>query len=668
MDFFEAQARAKKRTSWLVVLFCLAVVMTVLAGYAATFFLMRQIPREGPYVDPNLAAFYPESLWQPQTLVVVTLGTLLIVSLSSLYKWISFRHGGSTVAESVGGRLIDPVKGTRMEKRLVNIVEEMSIASGMPMPAIYVLDNEPSINAFAAGLTTSDAVVAVTKGTLEKLTRDELQAVIGHEFSHILNGDMRLNVRLSALVFGILFISLIGRGFLYSLYGTRIRSSRDRNSGGIVIAIAAVGIALIIIGYIGYFFGKLIQAAVSRQREFLADAAAVQFTRNPDGITGALSKIGGYALGSKMQTNNAAAIGHFFFAQGFRSMFGGIWATHPPLDQRIRAINPRWEGEFFAPDELVDIEKESFQSKGFSSPQASAKARADVGLPPPLIDPSRRIPFEPATIIGDVGLLTDGYYKQAKELLAEIPEPLREAARDPAQVAALIYSLLTSVEDEDTPAQSDIVKRTAPASFEAFENLLFHTQSLDPATRLPLLLLTTPALRQLTHTPLNEFLGTLDELVHADAKVNTFEFVLQKLLTRHLNLAQTPTQRVDYHSFTTVSDEISVVLSVLARAGSEDPQAIGTAFATGADQLRLLENKLSYLDPEQSNLEALDNALEKLAVSSLPIRKRLLIAAAHTVGSDQTITVTEGELYRAVAVTLDCPLPPLGAIPTEKQG
>ena len=167
---------------------------------------------------------------------------------------------------------------------------------------------------------------------------------------------------------------------------------------------------------------------------------------------------------------------------------------------------------------------------------------------------------------------------------------------------------------------------------------------------------------------MNEFLGTLDELVHADAKVNTFEFVLQKLLTRHLNLAQTPTQRVDYHSFTTVSDEISVVLSVLARAGSEDPQAIGTAFATGADQLRLLENKLSYLDPEQSNLEALDNALEKLAVSSLPIRKRLLIAAAHTVGSDQTITVAEGELYRAIAVTLDCPLPPLGAIPTEKQG
>ena len=668
MDFFEAQARAKKRTSWLVVLFGLAVVMTVLAGYAAAIFFMRQIPRNGEYSGSNLSDYYPESLWQPQTLVVVTLGTLAIVGLSSLFKWLSFRHGGSTVAESVGGRLIDPVKGTRLEKRLVNIVEEMSIASGLPMPAIYVLDNEPSINAFAAGLTTSDAVVAVTKGTLEKLSRDELQAVIGHEFSHILNGDMRINVRLSALVFGILFISLIGRGFLYSLYGTRVRSSNNRNSGGIVIAIAAVGIALIIIGYIGYFFGKLIQAAVSRQREFLADASAVQFTRNPDGITGALGKIGGYALGSRIQTNNAAAIGHFFFAQGFRSMFGGLWATHPPLEKRIRAINPRWEGEFFEPDQVVDIEQESFQTKGFSSPQASASARTNVGLPPPLMDPGRLIPFEPATIIGDVGLLTDGYYKQAQELLAEIPEPLREAARDPEKVSALVYCLLTSVEAGDTPDQRDIVKRTAPTSFDAFEHLLPNTQSLDPAARLPLLLLTTPALRQLEHAALDEFLGTLDELVHADAKISIFEFVLQKLLTRHLHLAQKPTQRVDYHSFTAVSDEISIVLSVLARAGSEDAQTIGTAFATGADQLRLLDNKLSYLDPSVSNLEALDDALEKLAVSSFPIRKRLLVAAAHTIGSDQTITVTEGELYRAIAATLDCPLPPLGAIPTEKQG
>lgn len=664
MDFFEAQAQAKKRTSWLVLLFSLAVVMTIIAGYAAAIILMRQIPRDDGYNYSSISAYYPESIWDPKIFIAVALGTLCIVGLSSLFKWISFRHGGAAVAESVGGRLVDPVKGNRAEKRLVNIVEEMSIASGTPMPGIYVIDEEPAINAFAAGLTTSDAVIAVTKGTLEKLTRDELQAVIGHEFSHILNGDMRLNVRLSALVFGILFISIIGRGLFWSLRGMRMRSSGNRNSGGIVIAIAVVGIALMIVGYIGYFFGRLIQAAVSRQREFLADASAVQFTRNPDGITGALSKIGGYALGSRMKTNNAAAIGHFFFAQGFRSMFGGMWATHPPLEQRIQAINPHWEGEFFEPPEMVDIEKESFQTKGFSSPQATASARAEAGLPPPLIDPSRRVAFQPATIIGDVGLLTDDYYRQAQELLATIPDSLREAARDPQQAPALIYSLLISIGGSEAGTQRDIVHRLAPTALEHVDTLSTVLQPLDPATRLPLLLLSTRALRQLDHASMGEFLGTLDELVHADSQVSTFEFVLQKLLTHHLNLAQNPTQRIDYHSFKAVIDEIAVVLSVMARAGSEDKQVIGTAFATGANQLKLIESQLTYLEPAHSDIQALDTALEKLAAASFPIRKRLLVAAAHTIGSDQTVTIEEGELYRAIAVALDCPLPPLGAIPT----
>jgi Zn-dependent protease with chaperone function len=209
-----------------------------------------------------------------------------------------------------------------------------------------VLDDEPAINAFAAGLTTSDAVVAVTRGTLEKLNRDELQGVVGHEFSHILNGDMRLNLRLAAAVFGILVLGLAGRGILWSLRHARVRS-RGKSGGGVIVAVAAAGVALVIIGYIGYFFGRMVQAAVSRQREFLADASAVQFTRNPQGLTGALKKIGGYALGSRIQSTKSATIGHFFFAQGFRSGFAGLWATHPPLDERIRAIDPSFDGQHF---------------------------------------------------------------------------------------------------------------------------------------------------------------------------------------------------------------------------------------------------------------------------------------------------------------------------------
>src|ERR1035437_7656201 len=310
MDFFEAQARAKKRTGRLVTLFLIAVAGTIAGGYFASIFLLANLsgrtPRHRNYVEYEPSAERPVSLWQPQVFLAVSVGTLLVVGLASLVKWHEFSAGGAAVAESVGGRPINPHTVDLRERQLLNVVEEMAIAAGIPMPAVYVLDEEPAINAFAAGLTTNDAVVTVTRGALDKLTRDELQGVIGHEFSHILNGDMRLNLKLSALVFGILVIGLAGRGILWVIMRGRIRGGK--NSGGVIIAVGAVGLALPIIGYVGYFFGKLIQAAVSRQREFLADASSVQFTRNPGGITGALKKIGGFALGSSLESPKSSAI------------------------------------------------------------------------------------------------------------------------------------------------------------------------------------------------------------------------------------------------------------------------------------------------------------------------------------------------------------------------
>ncbi|HLP26088.1 MAG TPA: M48 family metallopeptidase, partial [Acidobacteriota bacterium] len=298
MDFFEAQARAKSRTNRLVILFALAVLGTIAASYVAAVLIVGQTGvREHSYYYSDEAPLF---FWDPTIFTAVAASVVAIVGLASLYKWSQMRHGGSAVAELVGGRRVDPHTTNLHERRLLNVVEEMAIASGVPVPAVYVLDQEPAINAFAAGLTTSDAVVAVTRGTLEKLTRDELQGVVAHEFSHILNGDMRLNVKLAAIVFGILVIGLLGRGILEGLGRGRVRSSGGGKKGGGLAAILAIGVALLIIGYVGYFFGRLIQAAVSRQREFLADASAVQFTRNPGGISGALKKIGGYALGSTL--------------------------------------------------------------------------------------------------------------------------------------------------------------------------------------------------------------------------------------------------------------------------------------------------------------------------------------------------------------------------------
>ncbi len=654
MDFFEAQARAKKRTSRLVVLFGVAVLGTIAAGYLTAVLLLTQVPRSGYQGESN--GSMPITWWDPQVFGAVVAGTLIIVGLSSLFKWLSFRTGGAAVAESVGGRRIEPGRATPEERQLLNVVEEMAIASGVPMPAVYVLDQETGINAFAAGLTTSDAVVAVTRGTLQKLNRDELQGVIGHEFSHILNGDMSLNVKLTALLFGILVIGLMGRGVLWSMRGMRVRSSNNKNSGGVVVAILAVGLAMMIIGYIGYFFGRLIQAAVSRQREFLADASAVQFTRNPRGITGALGKIGGFALGSRVNTNKATAIGHFFFAQGFKSNFGGAWATHPPLEQRIRAIDPQWDGKFFEPPQVVDVSQESFQTKGFAQAPGTSYAV------PPQIDPMRRIAFQPVAAVADIGLLNDDYYRQAQDILASIPDQLREAARQNEAAPAVIYALLISDDTAEAEKQTAIVKTSdGEKSASTLTKLLPAIHALDARARIPLLLLSTPALRQLDHPSLERFLGTLDELVHADAKVSTFEFVLQKLLTHHLKLAQDPSRTPAFFSFNPLVDDIAALLSVLARAGAEDLPAITQAYTAGAAQLKAIEPGLLSAGVTAPDFAVLDQSLDRLAQASLPIKKRVLLAVGHVIGNDGTITVEEGELYRAIAAAIGCPLPPLTA-------
>jgi Zn-dependent protease with chaperone function len=654
MDFFEAEARAKKRTTRLVVLFALAVGGTIVAGYFAAVFLLGQaassrVHRHRGDVEDASGAGGEVPLWQPDVLAAVCLGTLAVVGLASLYKWNEFSGGGASVAESVGGRCVDPHTTDLHERRLLNVIEEMAIASGVPMPAVYVLDDEPAINAFAAGLTTSDAVVTVTRGTLEKLSRDELQGVIGHEFSHILNGDMRLNIKLSAVIFGILVIGIAGRGILYSLRNVRVSSRDSKNGGGVIVAIGAVGVALLVIGYVGYFFGRLIQAAVSRQREFLADASSVQFTRNPAGLTGALKKIGGYALGSSIQSTKGTAIGHFFFAQGFTSMFGGAWATHPPLDVRIRAIDPQFDGRMFEPPQVVNVAQESFRDEGL------VRAPARPAEPPAAVSAAARA-------IATIGTLTAGQIAGAQSLLDATSPRLRAAAREPAEAATLVYGLLL---DRNDPAVRErqrqlVAGRAGGDALRVLDELDAPLRALPPEQRLPLLQLALPALRRLPASVLNPFLGTLDQLVQADGQVDTFEFALQKLLTRTLEVGRDPSQAVvEIYSFNAVVGEISVVLSALAHASSNVDTDARAAFAMGAAQIKLIETRLAFLDEAASGPEKLDAALDKLATASGPIKQRTLVAAAHVVGADGRILIAEAELLRAIAATLDVPMPPL---------
>jgi Zn-dependent protease with chaperone function/uncharacterized tellurite resistance protein B-like protein len=636
MDFFEAQARAKQRTSRLLGLFVLAVLGTILAGYGAALLIVgRGIGRM--------------ALWQPGLFLAVTVGTVLVVGLASLSKWSQFSAGGSAVAESVGGRRVDPHTTDLAERRLLNVVEEMAIASGVAMPGAYVLDDEPGINAFAAGLTTGDAVVAVNRGTLEKLNRDELQGVIGHEFSHILNGDMRLNVKLTAIVFGILVIGLAGRGILETLGRGRIRLGGGKNKGGAAAGILAIGVALLVVGYVGYFFGRLIQAAVSRQREFLADASSVQFTRNPDGLTGALKKIGGYALGSSMQSSKSTALGHFFFAQGFRSLFGGAWATHPPLEERIHAIDPQFDGRFPEPPEVVDVAREPWARPG--------RPRDAAGFAPGALSDRPT----PASAVAAIGTLTAGAVASARDLLAGLPPGLLDATRRPQSAPTLLYGLLLETDPAVRGRQQALVARlSGEASAAELAALAPLLASLPPDHKLPLLQLALPALRQLPPEQLEGFFATLDEMVHADGRVTVFEFALQRVLIRNLALGRQPAvQIVQIHSFQAVAAEIALVLSVLART-AHPVDGAEAAFAAGAAQLRLLDGRLALQPGDQCGLDRLEAALDRLATASGPIKLRLLTAAAHVVAADGTLATPEAELLRAIAASLDVPMPPLG--------
>ncbi len=669
MDFFEAQEHARRRTSRLIVLFGLAVVGTIALTYLAVMLILNWGHMGRAYAEPEIRWF------DPQALAAVAAGTLVIIGFASLYKWSQFRAGGSAVAEGVGARRVDSHSTNLNERRLLDVVEEMAIASGVPVPAVYVLDDEPGLNAFAAGLTTSDAVVTVTRGTLEKLNRDELQGVLAHEFSHILNGDMRLNVKVAAIIFGILVIGLIGRGILWSLGRGRV-SSRGRGGGSGVLAILAIGLALMIIGYLGYFFGRLIQAAVSRQREFLADASAVQFTRNPGGIAGALRKIGGYALGSTLATHKATEIGHFFFAEGtVTTLFSGLWATHPPLDARIRAIDPQWDGKYYQPSEVVDVRQESFQSVGYGPPPilpAEALRRAynlPAGGPPPL----GGAVLASVAAVAQIGSLTPQHVDHARTLLDATPARLRTAARLPREAPALVYGLLLDPRREIGEKQAAILAtRAGSETANLVRELLPVFGQLPVEARLPLAQVALPALRQLPPAELATFAAICRALIEADQQLSYFEFAVQKVLLHHLTTAQAPAAAVtQVYSFNAVVGEIAVVLSALAWAGAvagpeqadgtaaADAAAAAAAFRDGADQVPVIAARLSLLPPAACEFAPLDAALDRLAGASFPIKQRLLLACAHTVSHDNQIRPEEGELLRAVSDALGCPMPPL---------
>jgi Zn-dependent protease with chaperone function len=632
LNFFERQAAARRSSSRLVLLFALAVIGMVLAVDGATWLVFGS--RGGDAGETGAL------------LVFTTLLTLGIIGLGSLYRIASLRGGGEPVAQQMGGTIVAADTTDFSLRRLRNVVEEIAIASGVPVPKIYVLEEEAGINAFAAGYSPSDAVIAVTRGALDRLNRDELQGVIAHEFSHILNGDMRLNIRLMGVLFGIFMLGLIGQKIF-------VHGRLGRNSKGAGAMMIAALIA-IVVGYVGVFFGRMIKAGVARQRETLADASAVQFTRQTTGLAGALKKIGGLDEGSRLTASQGTEeVSHMLFGEGLG--FSGLFATHPPLLERIQALEPQFRAE----------QLDALQRKWLDTPPDGLEEDVQLGLAAPsdarLPSPTAQFAVTPPMVVAQVAQPSPDDYQRADAIAERIPDAVRTLAGQRDAVMPLLLGLLV---DEDQQVASlqreEIAARLGMAMSEHARQLRNdHLSSLHPALRLPLASIAFPVLRLRPRPELDTFLDTVHAIVHADGRVSLFEYCLGRLLqvqvresldpSRHARFGRTP--------LALVRSEISTLLCVVAQCGHEDKEIAKRAYLTGIQRV-LPNDHLPYLPRAQGALalDAVWAALDGLD----PLAKQALVEGiTATIGHDNQVTVGEAELLRTICAALHCPLPPM---------
>lgn len=627
-DFFERQSAARRSTKWLVVWFTLSVIALVGAVTAITAAIVIANDAD----DPAQAFGIPAAAGGV---------TLAIVLLGTLYKIAALNGGGTTVAESVGGKRIHTNTDDPLEKRVLNVVEEMAIAAGVPVPPVYLLSNEQGINAFAAGYSPSDAVVAVTRGTAEQLTREQLQGVVAHEFSHILNGDMRLNIRLIGVLHGILLLGLIGR-ILFRIAAHSGRGRRSKNNPAPYLFL--VGLALVILGFLGTVLGGLIKAAVSRQREYLADASAVQFTRNPLGIAGALKRIGAAIFGSKVAHPNAAEVSHMYFSQGVWEGFTGLMATHPPLNKRIAVLDPQWDGSFPPMPETPSAFVEIAGAAGFMGDSFHGKT-----VPADVVEHADE----------HVGDPTEAHRAYAEELITRLPPEVVAAVHDPYGARAVIFALLLDDEPAVRRVQMESLSRLMPQDVvKLTEQLLPAVDGADLRARLPLVDMALPALRSMTVTQYRQFARAFQELVAADQRLALFEWTLHRVLLRHLRpqFESAKPQRVAYYSLARLSGPCSVLLSAMAYTGNlkrDEPAALAAAGR------HLPQIQIEFLPREQCGLPQLDEALNELVRVSPKLRRQLVEACATAICADNKVKIREAELLRGICDMFDCPMPPL---------
>lgn len=646
MNFFAHQEQARRQTRRMLILFALAVLAIVVA---TDFVVMVAIgvdhARRGDG-GTNWAAIAGLSA------AIVT-----VILLGSAYRIASLGGGGAAVAREMGGVPVELDTRNFAYRRLRNVIEEIAIASGVPVPQIFVLEDEAGINAFASGYTTADAAVTVTRGALDKLTRDELQGVIGHEFSHVLNGDMRLNIRLMGIVFGILVLATIGRKI-----ASISARGRGRSEGGVV----AFGVALFVVGYIGVVFARLIKASISRQREFLADASAVQFTRQTTGIAGALKKIGALAEGSKLSAGDTEEVAHMLFGDGVG--YSAWFATHPPLVERIRRLDPSfrdaeyraiaagWSEPVLVAD--ADLDDPDLSISGFAPAGASARAARTKAAALP--DANADVSLSPPAVATQIGNPDTEDRETARAIGTTIPPPLRAAAYRQEQAAALIFALLLDARAEVRARQlASVAQHYDAGTSEQVQGLAALCGDLHPSLRLPLAALAFPALRRRPRPQLAVFIDTLKSLIEADGEIALEEYCLAKLVTLQVMDALSPAaaSAIGRVKLPDAEREIADLFSIVARYGHDDERGAMRAYLSGIDEV--LPGVASTYAPPSDWTAALDRALARLDRLA-PAGKELIVRGlVRAISEDGVVSVAESELLRTVCAALHCPLPPL---------
>lgn len=663
MDFFAHQAKARSQSRRLLIWFGLAVLGVVLAIDAVMLVVLISIGRSGKGVAPISATPVADHLGG---LIATSLVVLTVIVIASMVKIAMLRSGGSAVARKLGAVRVNTGGSDLALRRLRNVVEEIAIASGVPVPEIYVLEQEESINAFAAGFSPADAAVCVTRGCLEKLNRDELQGVIAHEFSHVLNGDMRLNIRMMGLLFGILVIGIAGREML------RIRSG-DKEG----MALMLIALAVMIVGYAGLFFGRIIKASVSRQREYLADASAVQFTRQTVGISGALKKIAALPAGSRLTAGDGEEVSHMLFGDGMG--FSALFATHPPVLERIQRLDPR-----FKEAELIDLSKRwsrvttaladddspSAPLASFAGIETAPAAVSPATAPkagPPRVAPPASMPaagssvsVDPHRVARQVGNPSSDDYAAAGSIHQNLPEALAQLAYMQEQAPALVLALALDRDAGLRERQLQIITDALGHDLaQRARAIVPSLVDLHPLHRLPLASLAFPTLRRRPRPYLENLVRALDGVIRADGHVQLGEYCLARLLGVQVMDALDPSRSVPLGSKRLVDVRAAVVdlFAVLAQHGHGDADQARRAFIAGTHLV--LGTDVPTYQPSGDWQQALDRAFAQLNRLN-PAGKQLLVEGlTRTLSLDNRVTLEEAELLRTICAALHCPLPPI---------